>query len=723
MSALHSTSSIGEVQIALRDDLLFRPQRYSGQSCYLIEDPHNGSFFRVGVAEYTFISLLDGNVTVRDAMHQTTSVLGREAFSEQDVAAICKWLVDSGLAKTRTSGESRRLQQDARTKLRHRRRQWFNPLVTKIPVFNPQRLLDAMAPWLQRLTSTPAFVAWLLLLVLAAHQLLTHWNQIPADSSQILGPANWLWLLMTWLGLKFIHETFHALVCRKYGGEVREAGVVLIVFAPIFYVDVTSSWRFPSKWQRIFTASAGMYSELFVGAVATLVWANTGPGMTNQVALNVMLLSTVTTVLFNANPLMRFDGYYILADLIEIPNLAPQGQQFLSYLRRRYLFGVELSPPAGPWRQAWTVRVYGVAAFLWRIFITVCIAITAATLFHGAGTALVLLASVFWVGAPLYRTARYLVAGQDHERPNRLHFSLVSTSLLALSATVLTLCPWPWAVEAPAVVDYHPRAVVRADASGFVKQVLVQPGQYVQRGATLAVLQSVQLQMELRAIEHAFDASRIRSRVHGSRGDIAAQQSEGEALRSLQLRRDELRQQVAGLEIKAPMAGQIITNHLDALVGTFVQTGQELLSIGDETQKELVLSIAQEDGKLFRAMSGRHVEVKMRGGNREAFSVEMVAVDPRATTQFEYLALTAAGGGPLPVRSRSPSDEHASEDAWEFVQPRLTGSIPLAADRGATLHAGQLATVRLPTSRGALGICLYRCVDRWVRTRLRALAG
>ena len=320
----HSTSSIGESRIALRDDIRFRPQTFGGETCYILEDPTSSSFYRIGVAEYTLISLFDGRNTIADAMQYASTVLGRDAFTEQEVAAISRWLVDSGLAKTHTSAEPSRLHRKGEEHRERERWQWLNPIITKIPLFQPETILSRVSPLMMWLTTWPAFLVWVLAVFAAIHQLATHANRLELRLGQLLTPDNWFWLGLIWLGLKIVHELFHGLFCRKYGGEVREAGMVLIAFAPIFYVDVTASWRFPSKWQRILVAAAGMYVEIFIGAVAALVWIHSAPGLVNQLALNVLILSTITTILFNANPLMRFDGYYILSDLIEIPNLAPQ---------------------------------------------------------------------------------------------------------------------------------------------------------------------------------------------------------------------------------------------------------------------------------------------------------------------------------------------------------------------------------------------------------------
>ncbi len=711
----HSTNSIGEVRITLRDDIRFRPQQYGGETSYVIEDPATSSFYRIGVPEYTLISLLDGKNSISDAMHHASSVLGRDAFTEHDAASISRWLVECGLAKTNTSDESNRWHQKSDERRSQTLQQWLNPLVTKIPLFCPERLIDRVSPWLMWTTTPLMLLVWIGAIGLAAHQLITHGNKIAVNFSEVLTPHNWIWLGAIWLILKLVHESYHALFCRKYGGEVREAGVVLIAFAPIFYVDVTSSWRFASKWQRIMIAAAGMCAEIFIGAIAAIVWVRTDPGVLNQIAFNVLLLSTVTTLLFNMNPLMRFDGYYMLSDLIEIPNLAPQGQQYLSYLGRRYLYAVELTPTLEWDAHDVFIKCYGIAAMFWRILITVGIALMAATLFHGAGLVLVAIGAVFWIGVPVFQNLRYFLFGREQERSRRVYCLLRIATAVGLLTMVCLFAPWPFFVKAPAVVDYQAGGIVRTGVGGFVRQVHVRAGESVEQGQLIAELENAELLAEANRLTYALDASKKRIDIASRAGEVSAQLMEQDNRRNLETQLAERKKQLANFQIVAPMSGQIVSGDLEALLGTYLPEGHELLVIGDETQKEIKLSIAQRDAELFTSQIGANVTVKMRGGNHEKLELPIAAVEPGASTSVEYAALTAAAGGSLVVRPKAVADD--SQQQWEFVEPRLTGRIELGPEEAKQVRAGQLAMVKLPVSRSKFGTGVYRFAERWLRQR------
>ena len=716
-----STSSIGEVCVALREDVTFRQQHYGGQSCYVVEDPTSSRFFRIGVAEYTLISLFDGTRSISDAMHCASSVLGPDAFTEHDVVSICQWLVEIGLAKTNTTGESQRFQEHADKQSSSERQQWMNPIMAKLPFFCPEPWLDRFAPWLLWTTTWWAFCVWCVVVLTTAYQLLSNWGELDFDAAGIISSDNWLMLGVTWLALKLVHESAHALFCRKYDGEVRDAGVVLIALAPIFYVDVTSSWRFTSKWQRIAVAAAGMYAEIFVGAVAALVWIHSDPGVVQQCALNVALLSTVTTILFNANPLMRFDGYYILSDWLEIPDLAPQGQGYLSYLGRRYLYGVELKSPFENKSEGWFVRVYGVLAKLWQLLVTVGIALMAATLFHGAGLALVLVGLAFWIFIPIFGQLKYFLFGRDREQPKRLRFVMLGCLAAAGLYLACTLSPWPFSVKAPAIVDYAPRGIVRAGTSGFVKNVLVKPGEYVEANQLLGTLENVELTAELQRLTAAVEASRTRQRIASAKSNVIDLQLEFETTQDLQRQLTERHEQFERLAIRASMAGTVVSDELDSKVGTFLSEGDEFMVLGNEHTKEFVVSIAQEDAELFHSHVGQDVDVKLRGGDRQRLSLGLGRVEPNATTIVEHFAVCAAGGGSVAVRPVTLGKRDTAESSWEFVEPRLVGSIGLPADVSEELSAGQLAMVKLPMARSTLGQGIYRAAERWLRNKWKLI--
>ena len=188
---------------------------------------------------------------------------------------------------------------------------------------HPDRWLSKLSPHTNWLFSAPMTALGMLLITAGMIVAIVRWNELVDSSQLVFARNNWLLMGVAWLVLKVAHELAHALACKRQGGEVREAGLVFVLFAPAAYVNVTSAWRFPCKWQRVHVAAAGMYVELVLAALAVMAWNHVDSIVLRHLLFNIILMASFTTLVFNANPLMRFDGYYILSDLLEIPNSAP----------------------------------------------------------------------------------------------------------------------------------------------------------------------------------------------------------------------------------------------------------------------------------------------------------------------------------------------------------------------------------------------------------------
>ena len=271
--------------------------------------------------------MFDGQTSVGEAVVRLSKLDLEHQLTEAEATAVCKWLVDAELAHTSASSDGRRLAINAVDRTIKRRLGLWNPLCMKVPLAYPDRWVAKVTPWLGSFFTAGFTLLGAILVIVASYQVTAAWENFSAASRGIFTPARWLWLVACWLLLKVVHESAHAIVCRKYGGPVHEAGAIFVLFAPLAYVDLTSSWRFRSKWKRIHTAAAGMYVELWIAAIAAIAWVATDPGQVNDLCFNLVLMASLTTIVFNANPLMRFDGYYMLSDLLEIPNLYSEGQQ------------------------------------------------------------------------------------------------------------------------------------------------------------------------------------------------------------------------------------------------------------------------------------------------------------------------------------------------------------------------------------------------------------
>ena len=574
--------------------------------------------------------------------------------------------------------------------------------------------------------SPAAFVVVLVLLFLGGNQLMVRWDEFCACFGRVFSASSWFWLPVCWVGLRVVHEMAHGLVCKKYGGIVREAGLLWVLMFPVTYVDVTSSWRFSDKWQRVFTAAAGMYSELTIAAVAILVWSSTGPGELNCLCFDVMFMAGITTVIFNANFLMKFDGYYMVSDFLELPNLSQTGQQYLTYVIRRYVLWQRAAAPrlpCSPKVRAF-VFLYGVAAMVWRIAVCAGLVVAASTLFRGAGIVIAVIGAGLWLAAPVLHIVQRYVS-KDNQRlrlqwsGSHLTFAL-GTSVVVV---VLMVVPWPFGPDAPAVVDYKPLTVVRAGSAGFVKDLQISNGQWVDAGQVLAVLENEDLKWELADFELAARQSDIKCRVHEHQRNMAACQAETEYRNSIEKKLKEKREQVEELTIRASISGRVLARGLDALREAYLETGTEILVIGNEQKKELRISIPQEEIGAFRDGVGQPVEIRLAG--RAPIRCRLSRIVPRASLECTHPCLYAANGGPLPVKPKSAFEANAqTRDAeYELLTPCFMGLIDLTAEQSLQLNAGRVADVVLTGQREPIGKHLYHLIRRWVTRKIRFQTG
>ncbi len=587
----HTTVELANCKLSLRDDLVFHLQEYGGAQCYLIEDELNSRFYRVGLAEYHLISLLDGRTTLAKAVAMSSAEKGKHAVGELEAVTICKWLIDSGLATTDASRRSERLMETYEEKSRKKNLAKLNPVTPKFQLFNPDSLLSKANEVLGWLFSGPFIVVWFCVVLVGAYHLWMNWDSVGGAQDLVFAPENWLWLAITWIVLKLVHETAHGLVCKRFDGEVRHSGIVMIVMIPLPYVDVSSSWRFRSKWQRICVAGAGMYAEIFLAAMAAIVWCHVDVGVVKQQAFNIMLAGSLTTLLFNANPLMRFDGYYMLTDWLEAPNLGTHGQQFLKWAGKRFYLGLDSKKPKWPEGRGGLIAGYALAALIWKVLICVGLVIAAESLFFGAGLVLAIVAIGMWVVWPLFKLFKFVFIGeQTQQRPSRIRFCMTSCILVLSLLAAYQFVPWNARIKAPAIVDFATNTEIRMPVGGFLRELCVANDQSVVTGQLLARLENRDLLADVGKMKIEIQESQLRIRQLRQNEEMAAYEAELKNLEALQNRLNERTEQLNGLEVRATADGIIVADDLDSLRGTYLSAGQKLCCIGSGSRKEVARS-------------------------------------------------------------------------------------------------------------------------------------
>ena len=736
--------------VRLAEGLCVEPQRYGDKTFYHLQWSTEDRYFRIGYEEYVFVSLLDGQTNFAEALALTTRALSNEdedftvdadfivdadrfdedirpprngqhavasnsvgdEFTQQRAMELYQWLLQNGLATVCDEWSDRREQKSTQ---KASLLQKFNPLWLKIPVGNPSRILHGLQPVFGWIFSPLATVFGCLMIAFAIFQLWFRWSDFQAASETVLAPDNWLWLFVAWVGLKVVHETAHGLACLRYGGTVTKTGIIFAVFAPLAWIDLSSSWKFSSRWQRIHTAAAGMYVEFLLAAAAVFVFESAGNPVVSHLLFNVIFMASVTTLLFNANPLMKFDGYFILSDLMQIPNLAQEAQTVVCNLLKRISFGLTGVGSMYHGRTHFWLVVYGVMAAIWKVLICASLLLAASVLFHGAGIGLVIFAVAAWFGIPAIKQAKQLFRIWQ-QTPLRVFraATLASCFLGGLSYAIWNL-PAPFPAVSPGIVSLPEGNTVRVTESGFVSQVFVQPGQSVTAGTALFLLKNADVTNTFEDLQLQMQQETLRYQIAMNEKDPGEAALFRKQLDFLNDRLQQAKQRLAQLTVRAKAGGVVLGDHIPELQNRYLEEGQVVCLIDSGQARQFRMSVHQFDYSLAENIVGQTVPVRL--GTRGVFQGQVTRVIPRASRRLKFPSLAAHAGGPLAVQ---PVSDDRSDEDLQLIEQRFEAVVLLDELGEQQLPIGERGYAILGQSDRTVASWAYHSARTWVASTLDA---
>jgi putative peptide zinc metalloprotease protein len=467
-----------------------------------VKDPVALRYFQLGEEEHFILGCLDGRVSLEEIRGRFAKAFSPKTISLARLQNFLSALHQQGLVVSDRPGQAEALR--SRRQSQRRQRFWSgvtNPLALRFRGLDPDRFLSWLYGGCRWLFSTPAIAASVLLMSLALTMVALHPDRLLAslaDFPAFATPRNLFWLAIVISALKVLHELGHALTCKHFGAECHELGLMLLVFAPCLYCNVSDAWTLPARWQRIAISAAGMYGECVVAAGCGLLWYFSEPGALHSIALNVMLVGSVSTVMFNGNPLLRYDGYYILSDLVEVPNLGQRASDALRALAARWFLGTQ--PAGGRFgRRGWLLAAYAAASGIYRWLVVLAFL----WLMHSALKPLHLelvsgaMGAVFFgtLVAPLAMLAGSL--RRPTVRPRRLSRRLLASgSLTAAAVVALLLIPFPRSLIVPVALEWRQARRVYVTVPGILAESLA-PGDKVRAGEPLAKLENLDVALDV----------------------------------------------------------------------------------------------------------------------------------------------------------------------------------------------------------------------------------
>ncbi|HEX8325688.1 MAG TPA: biotin/lipoyl-binding protein [Tepidisphaeraceae bacterium] len=692
----------------LRPTAQISRQYYRGERWYVVRDPAGNQFHRLSDPAYRFVGLLDGSRTIGEAWDLVGGQLADDAPTQPEVIQILSQLFAANLIETDVTPDSAVVLK--RQKLHNQRQmqqKLMNILFPRIPIWDPDRFIRGWMPVIKLMISWLGAAIWLAVIIGAVIAVAPMWDELQAAAKNAIDPGNWAWLWVTFVLIKFIHEMGHAFSCRRFGGEVHEVGIMLLVLVPTPYVDASTAWAFPNKWKRVFVGAGGMIFELFVAAVCAFIWKATygsGDNLINQLAYNTLLIASVSTIVFNANPLLRYDGYYILSDFWEIPNLQRKSTEYALGLVKRHIFRVKLQQPLPPLKQRIELFVYAITSSCYRIFVSLAIAymlfFTLPQEIKVVGLIMGATAMITFAIFPLFKLTKYLATEPELHR-KRGRAIAFTVAVAALLIAVVGIIRFPVTVRAEGILEAAARQTLRVQTPGFVDKVLVKDGDLVEKGQLLMVLRNEEETTKLATdtIEYDIVGMELRS----SRVADAAKYTV-DLERQIRLERllKEQKDKVTKLELRSPIAGRVVAPELHNLHGTFLPKATEIVTVTEVKNLEAFVMIDQADRDRLTRTGDYSAELRVAGDVDTVVPVtNNIFISPAAKREVRSAALTHAGGGTAAPDAKDPK---GTTTATQNYEARLVFNNP---DEG--YFPGQRAYVRFKSKNPEpLAVQAYR---------------
>jgi putative peptide zinc metalloprotease protein len=500
----------------MRPDVTSNRQVYQGREYWVVKDPISLKYYRFEEEEFAILQMLDGKLSADQIKRKFDYKYAPQKLTLQELYQFVGMLYRSSLLVSDSPGQGVELKKRRdKNKAQELKGTLQNVLAVKFRGFDPNTILNRLDRCFGWFFSWPAFFCVLLVAISALGLLTTHFEVFQAKLpkfQEFFASSNWFWLFLVMGVTKVIHEFGHGMACKRFGGECHEMGVMLLVMTPCLYCNVSDSWMLPSKWKRAFIAAAGMYFELIIASVAVFVWWYSQPGLINQLALNTVFVCSVSTLLFNANPLLRYDGYYILSDLMEVPNLRQKASTVLSRTASNWCLGIKSRvDPFLPTRKKWLFIVYSISAVIYRWFITIMIFWFLYQLLEPYGLKIIgqlIALTAIWglLGMPLIKLYKFFTV------PGRMQS--VKTSRVVISSIVIGVClfavmliPLPHYVRCSFYVQPSEVQNVFVETPGVLTQIHAFPNTMVRKGQPIVSLDNEELDYQLITMEReAWDA-------------------------------------------------------------------------------------------------------------------------------------------------------------------------------------------------------------------------
>jgi putative peptide zinc metalloprotease protein len=723
----------GELSLPLplyaRRDLRLQEMHFQSETWMVIKDPLALQYFRMRKDERRVLELLDGTRTL-DAIQQIlrTEFPARH-WSRRDLHELILDFSRRGLVHSIRPGRAQQILRDqSRRRFQRLSAAVLNPFFIRLPGWDPQPFLQRTAPLVRWMFRPWAVLLTVMLISVSWLHFGVQFDAIQRQMPAFFSLFTWPNVLMLWITLgvtKIVHELAHGFACHHFGGECHEIGVAFMVFSPCLYCDVSDSWMLPDRRHRILIAAAGIYIEVLMSAISLFLWSWTQPGLVNSLLLNVFLVTAVSTVIYNANPLLRYDGYYIMSDWLGIPNLRSRAETEIQRYFLKSCFGVDLPDTVhSPVQNRFLFVAYafcsGINGWVMMLVFTAVLyqLLLPADLHH-----LALAAPGISLSVGLYRFSvrirHHLSASGSHSvNPVRTTLTLV---LVVLAATAAWTLPLPLADRAPLIVEPVGMRNVYTQVEGAVDQILVYPGETVTSGQPLLRLTNHTLDAEFAELQKLLQKRRVDATLARALNDSARLELALESAGTVEEELKQLQRKRERLTVLSPCNGVVIEASGTELPESILQIGNPLedRNRGIWLAPHTLLCSIAPDEKAWQAMlyidhagrekmqNGVTVSIRLADRPNMEFHGSVISVSPREEN-FVPASLSRRFGGPVATVT-DPTEGR------ERVASAICQAVVAIEERDADLFTGMQGIGRFEISRPTLAESIRSFLGRTFR--------
>jgi putative peptide zinc metalloprotease protein len=715
------SSSSRPLQLRMRQDLVVDRQRYQGREYHIVKDPLNLKYYRFEAEEFAILQMLDGKFSADQIKRKFERTFRPQRISLHEIQSFIGQLYQSSLLISDAAGQGEQLLKRCQENRRKQRRAAMTNIMTiRFRGFDPDRLLTLMDDYFGWIFSWPAFVCSILLSIAALVLVTVHFDVFSAklpNFQEFFAARNWIFLAITLIGTKVLHEFGHGLACKRFGSDCHEMGVMMLILMPCLYCNVSDSWMLPNKWKRAAIGAAGMYVELVLAAICTFLWWFSHPGVVHYACLNIMFVSSVSTILFNANPLLRYDGYYILSDILEIPNLRQKASTLLRRTFGGLLLGLEAPhDPFLPSRHRWLFVVFAISAALYRWVITFAIFWFLYRLlepygFKIVGQLLALMALYGLFGQPLVQMFKFFYVPGRLEKVKKLRVAFTSILCLAALCGVM-LIPLPHYVTCCMYVESEDGVPVYVEIPGTVKRIHVDSDAFVESGDSIMTLENSQRDLQIQELRGELQVTQTKLNQLYRRESIdpSAENEIPEIDEMIRNLRYELAQRVQELQklvVTAPAAGYVVPTAYMAKPkdqsrlpnwfghplekrneGSFMTSGTPVCQIVRDPKKFSAVLLVDEESIEF-VRTGQTAELFLKQSPLAPIEAQITQI---STVELERVPshVSSKSGGDVITRIDDQGHEVPDKSLFQVNVPFTdqTGRVIIGATGDAKIYAG-----------------------------------